>query len=142
VTYTKSIPEVTQHIVDLLTAQKDALGLIDVFYGDQDKVPKFPSVGVESMPKRRTQLDTRKFRVDLSCGVYLYHGMLQATYKTKKEADTLSELIENALHTDFTFGGLVVFGYVTRVEPGIALKSEIMVKTTRLTWEGQSREVF
>lgn len=145
-TYSHSIPEITQRIVDLLNEQKDVLGIKRVYYGDQDKIEAYPSVGVESFPKARSLAaqgaGLHKFQIDLSCGIYIYHGMLQASYTTKKETDEFAELVEDMIHSDFTLGGLVIFGFVTRVEPGVALKSDVMVKTTRLTWEGQSRQVF
>lgn len=140
-TFTKSTQVIVRYQVDLLRAHQAELGLKEVYYGDQEKIPDFPSVGVEGFPKQRRIIGTHQFEVTLRTGIYLYHGALQASYTTKEEADLLVEAIEDTLHADYTLDGLVVFGYVTRTAPGFAMK-DVMVRTVRLEWESTSRELF
>jgi hypothetical protein len=54
----------------------------------------------------------------------------------------LSELVEAKLHEDLTLGGLVIFGYVSGIDPGVRLRESEMIRATRLTWDGLSREGF
>lgn len=144
-TLTKSSPVITRRIVTLLDEQKEVLELKRVYYGDQDLIPEYPVACVESFPKDRA-LDvpgsTHKFSIVLRCGIWIYHGALQSSEVTKEEADIFTDRVEDMLHTDFRMNGLVIFGYVSRVDPGVVLRTGAMVQATRLTWEGVSREIF
>jgi hypothetical protein len=72
----------------------------------------------------------------------LEHGKIQSTEINKKESEELSELVEAKLHEDLTLGGLVIFGYISSIDPGVRLRESEMIRATRLTWDGLSREGF
>jgi hypothetical protein len=72
----------------------------------------------------------------------LEHGQIQSTEINKRESEELSELVEQKLHEDFTLGGLVLFGFVSGIDPGVRFRESEMIRATRLTWEGLSREGF
>jgi hypothetical protein len=75
----------------------------------------------------------------MSVYVMVYHSTLQDQQKTTREALVIAEGIMDLLHTDLQFGGLVVHGWVTAVEPGYADKRGAWYRTVRLTWEGLTR---
>lgn len=141
---TASMVDVTQAIIDVLDAapSKAITGLQDVYYGFQNLVPRYPSALVESFPKQRRIITTQQFEVELRVGILIVHGKIQSTEITKKETEQVAELVESELHNDFQLGDTILFGYVTRIDPGVARQETEMVRATRLLWEGTSREVF
>lgn len=146
--HTKDSTVVTQAIIDLLQvpATKAALGVKEVYYGAQELIPDYPAVEVESFPKERTlsteRATLRQFHITIRVGIMVLFGKVQSSEINKKEAESLIERIENKLHEDFTLGGLVIAGFVTRVEPGVIPRQGVMLRASRLVWEARSREVF
>lgn len=139
---TKSSVAVTQAIIDLLVLHSPDLGLLEVHYGDQQILSKYPCAVVETYPKSRDLATTRQLDVTIRTGITIYYGKLQSTEITKKDTEAIAELVEDLLHNDPQLGGLVVFGYVSRTEPGVSVRQGAMIRATRLVWEGRSREVF
>jgi hypothetical protein len=135
-------PVITQRIVDVLTESADELTLKGVFYGFQQLIPEFPAISVESGRKFRGGSSTHRFEIRFSVLMMLEHGKIQSTEINKKESEELSELVEAKLHEDLTLGGLVIFGYVSGIDPGVRLRESEMIRATRLTWDGLSREGF
>jgi len=135
-------PVITQRVVDILTEAADELTLKGVYYGYQQLIPTFPALSVESGRKARVGNGTHRFEIRFSVLMMLEHGQIQSTEVNKKESEELSELVEQKIHEDFTLGGLVLFGYITNIDPGVRLRESEMIRATRLTWEGLSREGF
>lgn len=141
--YTKSIPEMVTKVIDVLEAQKVSLGVEDIYYGTQDLKPRYPCISVEGGTKRRGVATTRQFEIRLGVTIVIYFGKVQSTQLTTKQTEELAEAIENILHDNKTMDGMVVFGYVTRTDPGVtSVGDDMMVKASRIMWEGVSREVF
>lgn len=139
---TDSSVAVTEKVHGLLSFRKAELGIAEVYYGDQTLIPVFPAVVLESYPKDRTIRVTHKFDLTIRVGITIYHDKVQSTTVTKKEAEELAEAVEAVLQEDMTMGGLVLFGFVTRVEPGVAIRQREMIRASRLTWEGRSKVKF
>jgi hypothetical protein len=135
-------PVITQRIVDILTESADELAIKGVFYGYQQLIPEFPAISVESGRKARGGNSTHRFEITFSVLMMLEHGKIQSTEINKKESEELSELVEAKLHEDLTLGGLVIFGYVASIDPGVRFRESEMIRATRLTWNGLSREGF
>ena len=134
--------DTTLFIKDLLDVRKDELGVVDVFYGSQQLIPNYPSITVESMPKDRELVGTHRFAVTVRSGIMILHAQLQSTTVTKQECEELAERVEDIISEDHTFSGLVVFGYVTGIVPGVTRIGEGLVRASRIIWEGISREEF
>jgi len=134
--------EVTEKIKDILEGAKTRLGLQGVYYGDTDLIPKFPSATVESGAKGRTITGVHKFELNLITNIFIYHGKLQGASITRKETEEFAELVETELHRNKTLDGLIIFGFVASMDPGVVVKSSVMLRTTRLIWQGISRETF
>ena len=135
-------PVVTQRVFDILTENADELTLKGVYYGYQQLIPTFPAISIESGAKARGGAGTHRFEIRFSVLMMLEHGQIQSTEINKKESEELSELVEQKLHEDFTLGGLVLFGYVTGIDPGVRFRESEMIRATKLTWEAISREGF
>lgn len=141
--YITSIPEMVQKILNLISDNAAALGLQGVYYGDEDLIPKFPAVSVQGGRKNRTIATTRQFEVALTVQINIYFGKVQSSEINTKETEELAEAIEDLLHTNKTMDGSVVFGYVSRTDPGTArAPNGVMIKTSRMFWEGRAREMF
>jgi hypothetical protein len=134
--------EVTQAIVDVLEANKLAIGLADVYYGAQNLKPTFPSAECASMPTDRDIVTTRQFSVTFRVGITAMFGKIGDVEANTKGSEELVEAIKNKLHEDFFLGGLVIFGYVARTEPGVAVRAGTPIRATRLVWTAESREAF
>jgi hypothetical protein len=133
---------VTSALIEILEAEKAAYGIRQVFDGDVSIVPETPSVAVIPGQKNRELYGAGLMtKVDLSVALMIYHNRLQETQKTQREVIELSEGIEELFHRhgNQTLGSLVIFGMFTMVEPGYADRQGTVLRTTRMTWEAQSR---
>lgn len=133
---------VVQEVYDLLTNAKAELGLEDVWYGDQNLIPRYPAVAVEAGPFNRDLsgiggkgLTDNRIRVLL----LLYLAKIQDVQVTRKATDELAERIMDKLHEDVTMNGTVIHGFVTAIEPGYATRGGTLMRTTRVTWEGLTK---
>lgn len=131
------------YVKDLLIANKTSLGLQDVWYGDQNTLPKTPSACVETGAKRRTYNGApRRFQIDFEIYVLLYMERIQDLQKNRAEAETLAESVEAILHQDATMGGLAVDSYVAANEPGYTNRNRALVSTIRLTLYVKSQRML
>lgn len=145
---TDRIEVVTQAIVDLLKANNASLQNVldgDIYYGDQQKYPRTPAIGVESGSLIR-ELDGRggkgvtlnTFQVFCLC----YISKVQSVQVSRKEADDFAGDVADVLHSDITLGGLVIHGYVTRIEPGFSIRGGELMRAARVTWQGISKTII
>jgi hypothetical protein len=141
---TKRVDDIVNKLKDVLDGAKETFTpkVAAVYYGGQDLIPEYPSIAVESGTKLRTFAGTHMWNVELRATIYVYHGKVQESTITNEEVDVLSEQVEDLLHGNLTMDGLVIFGFVRRVDPGVALRSDVMLRTTRMIWQADSRERF
>lgn len=142
--HTDKHTEVTQRILDLLTQNKTELGITDLYYGGpQDLAPNYPCVFVESGPKTRIRSSTQRFSVLFTVLILLQHGRVdQLSEQNKAEVEQLVERIEDFIHQDYTLENLIMFGFITRVEPGITTYEGVKIRASRITWQGEARRNF
>ena len=74
--------------------------------------------------------------------LYLHHGRVQSSEVSRKETDSLAEQLEDLLHAKLTMDENVIFGFVTLVDSGVSTRGDVMLRTTRMTWEATSKERF
>ncbi len=128
---------IVQYIVDKFEANKNALGVKNVYYGDQNRIPHIPSITVEGGDKDREYTQTGlQTTVSLPVYIYVYHSGIRDLQITKKANDELSEAVEALLHQDVNLGGLVINGLVVNIEPGYANRGKEIFVVHRLTWQG------
>lgn len=141
-TITGSLVTVADALTAKLVANKESLGIEDVFYGDQNLIPRSPAVCVETGNKARALAGATR-RTDNIFVVYIlvYHSEIRSPQSNRRAADALAESIETLIHQDPTLGGLVTHGYVTSVEPGYVDRPNTM-RACRITYEGQSRTLL
>lgn len=136
---TDSLEEIVTHIVDFLE-NKTELGLQDVYYGDQTVIPRTPCLAVEGVEKVR-ELKGIPFQTEntFQVSLLLYHAKVQSNEMTRKQCDAHAHEVEAALHEDVTFEGLVIWGFVRRIESGYATRGGNLMYASRLTWEGLTK---
>lgn len=142
---TDSYVTVAQAVNSILVANRTTLGLQDVFYGDQNRIPRTPAACVEPGGKSRT-LNGMPRRTDLTLTAYVlvYHFRLATAEAVRLENDTLAEDIEAFLHIDAqlkdTEGEAVVIdSMVTSIESGYQMKANSLFRASRLTFEARSQ---
>jgi hypothetical protein len=142
------ILQVSQYLYNRINDNKVALGLRYVAYGDEQLLPEYPAAVVTTeRPLRREFHGTRQFLVTFECDIFVLHANLAASHRIRTIEDIqLAEAIRKFLHSDFTLGGHIIFGYVDLEIPGIVTRvvgqKSAMIVTTRLSWTGQNRVNF
>lgn len=118
------------------------LGLREVYYGDQEKIPATPSVCVEpSLLSRELAGIGGKGQTQNQFVVYVicYLAKIQDEQITRLASDQLAEAIMDVLHSSITMSGTVVHGFVTAVEYGYTRRTGALSRVARLTWTGMSK---
>lgn len=136
---TENFSLVGEFIQDLLQ-ETTSLGLQDVFYGDQELIPRTPAVAVETGIFTR-QLDGIPYRTKNVFRIYLlvYFAKVQDVQVTRLQCDQKAEQIMRTLHQNKTMGGLVISGHVTAIEPGYTYRGRALMRSARITWEGLTK---
>lgn len=137
---TDNLDVVGEAIKAVIEAEKAALGLTDVWYGDQQLVPRMPAVAVDPRRVRTRPSDTGHMaRNDFEVDLYVYHSKLQGPTTNLKECLQLANSIKDLLHDDVMLGGLIVYGHVEEIATGYSTKSNVIIKSTRIQWVGLSK---
>jgi hypothetical protein len=137
---------VTQAIVDLLKNNWEVIGCPgpdDIYYGDQSRYPRTPSIAVEptTQPRELNQTGLQQ-RIQFSIYIFVYHGPVKRTEVRKKEIDEIAERTVGVLHTDRRLNGLVIHGHPTSVEPGFVSRGGTLQEVHRILWEGISNHTM
>lgn len=124
---------------------KQLFNLEDVFYGDQNQIPRTPALCLEPDGKRRVIEGVGgSGRVLNTMGLYvlLYISKVQDTQVSARDALVLAESIEAYMHQDKSSGGLLVHGYCTEVEPGYRTRGDTRFRACRIKFEGINKTVL
>jgi hypothetical protein len=148
VSITDSVDVVAQYVIDKLKANatvlKSSTNIVvdpqDIYYGDQEKFPRSPSICVDPGNRAR-QLQGVSYRTDNNFTIYIlvYHAKLQDNELTRKESQQISEAIETLLHSDPQLGGNVIHGFCSLNESGYVYRQNTMYRTNRITFEPYSK---
>lgn len=123
-------------VKEKLEANKTALHLGAIFYGDQAKLPaRFNACVEPDSDKAELQGQGMHRRVKRVVTIYvlLYDTAIQSTENNRRESDEKAEEIEALLNSDATLGGLFTHCYVTAVESGYDRKEGTLVRANRIT---------
>lgn len=131
---------VSQYIYDLLTDNKQELGIEDVFDGDQELIPRTPAICVLIGDYGR-ELTGAPFRTDNAFTIYLmvYHAKIQDNQLNYRECNELAEAVMDLMHQNKTLGDNVIHGFVTSIEPGYVRQGRSLSYVSRLTWYGLTK---
>lgn len=147
-TITDSMDVVTQYVIDKLKANATLLrsssnvvvDAQDIYYGDQEKFPRTPSICVDPNNRRRDLMGV-SYRSDNNFSLYIlvYHGKIQDNQASRQEAQQISEAIETLLHSDPQLGGNVIHSFCSLNESGYIYRQNTMYRTNRITFEPYSK---
>jgi hypothetical protein len=137
---TASAEVVASKVLDIITAAKVALGVVDTFYGDQSQLPHTPAVCVSPGTKgREFQGATLMTQNIFETYVYVYFGKVQDVQQNLHGSQTLADAIEPIVQADMTLGGIVISTLCTQNEPGLINKMGSLMMGNRLTFQSMSR---
>lgn len=134
-------------IVDLLDDNKATLGLRYIAKHDEELIPQYPAVLVQTDRTDTQQHATGQFLKQFYLDLWVFHAELTVGRATRSRMDIeLATAIRRLLHSNYTLDGHIIFGYVNGENPGIAARiigvSAVTIVTTRLTWVGENRVPF
>jgi hypothetical protein len=137
---TDRLDVVTDAVLDAITAQKVPLALADIWFGEQNKIPRTPAVCVigdgksrEPAGAPRAVMNTFHVRIDV------YVMKVQDVQVSDMEVLTLADNLETVLHADLTFDGLVFGSLVVSNEQGVFNKAGTNYRSARLSLELKSK---
>lgn len=111
----------------------------NVYYGDQENVPRTPTACVDPGGKVRV-LDgaPRRTMTTMTNYVIVYHYELAALPLVREASDRTAEKIEAIIHEDPYMNESVVDSMVTAVESGYLSRRNVIYRASRLTVEARS----
>lgn len=140
---TDKISVVATYVRDFLDANKADLQMLDVWYGDQDKIPRQPAACVEAGPKARELNGApRRTQVVMEVYVIIYHEQIADGQESQRLSEQRAEATEDLLHQDSALSGLVIHSLVTSNEPGYVRRGGQQVKASRLTLQCTSQKML
>lgn len=141
------ILQVFDYIVDRIDDHKAELGIKYIAKHEENLIPEYPAVLVQTANLRREHWATQMFRVEFDLNIWIFHADLTEDTATRSRTDIeLATAMKRFLHSDYTLGGHVVDSYVSGEYPGIMARvidaNLRHVVATRLTWTAQNRVPF
>jgi hypothetical protein len=136
---TDSLEVFTGYLYDLVLANQVALGVVDVFYSDQWRIPRTPTICVQASRKSRELVGApRRVRNTLESYIIVYFSKVTDVQENARDADVMGDALEALVHANITFGGLVTNSMVILNESGYRPKPDTQFRAVRLTVQGQS----
>lgn len=128
-------------IRDKISAVAGTLSIANVLYGDHTMIPVTPAVIVIASGKRRALrgVSSPGGRTDNELIVLIdVHSSAVGDEETERLAlETLANNIEAELHKDTTMGGIIIHGFVSEWDNGVAVLSGEF-RTVRMTYIGRT----
>lgn len=138
---TDSLYLVGQEFINVLESEKEGLGIIDIYDGDQTLIPNYPAACVETGSKIR-ELTATGQRTDIAFTIYvlLYYSLILDNQTVRSKAIELAEKLEHVIHLTYeTMNGKIVHGHFTEITPGYTQRQNGLTHVVRLTWVGISK---
>ena len=113
----------------------------NVWYGDEQLIPRTPSASVDPSPGISSELVETGMTVvnNFDIAIIVYHAKLGSQQTSRRDCDILAMGVRDLLHEDKKLGGLVFNSYVKSVEPGFSQRGQSVMMATQLTWNGRSK---
>jgi hypothetical protein len=142
-TLTASLTEVCKYIENQLRINQSLLGLEEVYYGDQAKIPVTPVACVEPGEKRSSYKGAQRMtRVEIEGYVLVYHSAVTSPQDNRETADKLAEDIAAIINSHAQLEGLVINNMVTNIESGYADRGSTTMRSSRITFVALTQELL
>ena len=143
VAFTDKSSVVAMAIVALLETNKDALGLDQVYYGDQLNLPNAKCAAVRVGRKTRERAGVAgpggRMMNFMPIVINVYNSTVGDEGSQRLVVDQLAEAIEDLLHLDITVGGLTLDGFVSEFDPDPTFRTGSMYRMVQLTYTARSK---
>lgn len=127
----------------LVNANKEELGIENVYYGDHNNIPDSVSVVVQPIPKTRElagvggpggrSMNTMRFYV------WVHNSKLGSEEEERLRVDQIAEEVEALLHNDVTLDGIIIHGFVEEMDPGITKFDNSQYRTVQMRYKAISK---
>lgn len=142
-TLTDKSSVVATAVLALLEANKDSLGLDQVYYGDQLNIPQALCAAVRVGRKTRERSGAigpgGRMMNYMPIIINVYNSTVTDEASARLVVDQLAEAIEDLLHQDILLGGLTIDGYVSEFDPDPVFRTGSMYRTVQLTFLARSK---
>lgn len=137
---TDSLVDIGDALHSYLEQGKITLDMRDIWYDITGLVPRTPAILIEPDNKIRELVATGHQTLNtFTVGVVIVHSRMADSSITNKECLTKAESVEAYLHQNRTLDGLLIHSYVTNIEQGTVTQQKVLLRATRLTWQGISK---
>lgn len=139
---TDSLYLVIDHLFTLMDANKGNFVPVvqDVFYGDQKRIPRTPSITVAGSQKTRELAGApRRTLNTFNVFINVFFCDVRDTEVNHRASDRLAEDVETLIHADITLGGLVINSLVALNEPGFLNRDTSKFRGSRLVIQATSK---
>lgn len=131
-------------IYDLINDNKATLGLRYIAQHDEELIPQYPAVLLQTDRTSTQQHATGQFRKEFHLDLWVFHAQLTMGKAERSRKDIeLATAIRKLLHSNYTLDGHIIFGFVNGENPGITARviggNVSTIVTTHLTWMGENR---
>lgn len=135
---------VHNYVLGMMNAVKVANGIADIFYGDERKIPRTPTVCVVPGPESSSYQGAggRPVMKVFTTYVMVYCNKIQDHQANVHASLTLANTLMNVVHADPTLGGNAIDCLVTNSDPGMAVKAGTLYDASRLTLRSRSKVVL
>ena len=134
-------------IVGLLDDNKATLGLRYIAENDEQLLPQYPAMLIQTDNVVRDIHATGQFLVEFYLDLWIFHAQLSVSTAVRSRKDIeLATAVRKLLHANRTLDDHIIFGYVNGEFPGVSARvveqNVVTTVTTRLTWRGENRVPF
>jgi hypothetical protein len=149
--YTAKPSLLTEYLINLAKTKASELGLVAVYYCDQEYIPEVPALCIEPAQVVR-ELDGAPMRTtnEFLVSALMYCANVEGVENAQHDADLMAEAVADMFNQDGVapgaaspdgtrFGGLVIYGYVQSSEYGYVVKSSKLMRANRMLIYAKSR---
>lgn len=138
-THTDDDTVVAEAIYQLILANKVALQLDDVLYGNHNNIPHASAAVITAAGHRRTLAGVSapggRTENALMVEIGLHWSKVGDEATERRAADARGTAVEKKLHEDTTMGGIVIHGFVQQTDRGeTQMASGSMFRSVRMTY--------
>jgi len=113
----------------------------DIYYGDQERIPRSPTLCVEPGEKKPELYGAgRMTEMIITVYVLVYHSEIKNTEENRRNADKLAEAIADRLNAIPTLDGGAIHCWVSNISSGYATKQNSTMRASRITFDVQTQE--
>jgi hypothetical protein len=135
--------EIADRFLEILTAQKVALGIQDVWFGDQLMIPRTPALCVEPGVERRSLNgvpDMTQMLIDTT--IFLYHSVVGSEQQqARRNCIQFAKDVQHYLHVNHTrlynaaaTQQLTIHGWCTDFDPQYRYRQGTLHNAVQMTW--------